>query len=97
MNIFLSIASMFAAPFGAMLNKGLAAGAAAFIGWSTAKGLPIDAASNLAAGAVLMLSTAISGLAASQGIQIPIINADPSNGVKVVPNTSPTPAVNSPK
>jgi hypothetical protein len=83
-SIFLTIASMFAGPIGAMLNKGLAIGAASFVAWSTAKGLPLDSASNIAGLAVAAISTAISGVAASQGVQIPIINADTSNGVKVV-------------
>lgn len=96
MNIFLTIASMFAGPIGAMINKGLAIGAASFVAWSTAKGLPIDSASNIAGLVVAAASTAISGLAASQGVQIPIINADKNNGVKVVNAGNPGPAVNGP-
>lgn len=96
MSIFLTIASMFAGPIGAMINKGLAIGAASFVTWSTAKGLPLDSASNIAGLVVMAASTAISGLAASQGVQIPIINADQNNGVKVVANTATAPAVNSP-
>jgi hypothetical protein len=91
-----AIVSVFASPIGAVINKGLAAGSAAFIGWATAKGLPADSATSIASMVVLGLSTVITGFASSQGIQIPIINADVSNGVKVVPMSSPTPSVNAP-
>ncbi len=45
---------------------------------------------------VMGISTLISGFAATQGVQIPIINADETNGVKVVGASSPSPAVNAP-
>lgn len=81
---WLSIVSIFAKPLGAIINKGLAAGSAAFIGWTVAKGLPMESASGIASAVVLGISTIISGFAASQGVQIPIINADQTNGVVVV-------------
>lgn len=92
----LPILGLFARPVGALINNGLTIGAAAFITWSTAKGLPLDSAQTIAAGVVGIISSAISGLAATQGVQIPIINADPNNGVKVVASSAPSPAVNSP-
>ncbi len=91
-----SIIGIFAKPLGAIINKGLAAGAAAIIAWGAAKGWPMDSFTPLLSMIVLGISTAISGFAATQGVQIPIINADDSNGVKVVASTSPSPAVNAP-
>lgn len=92
---WLSILSIFATPFGALLNKGIAAAAAATISWAVAKGLPLDSATQIVSDVALMASTVISGIAATQGIQIPRINMA-ANGVKVVPSTAPGVAVNGP-
>jgi hypothetical protein len=91
-----TLIGMFAAPLGAIINKGLAAGAAAIIAWGAAKGWPMDSFAPLISMAVLAISTAISGLAATQGIQIPIINNDPNNGVKVVAASVTAPTVDAP-
>lgn len=88
--------SFFAKPLGAIINKGLAAGAASVLGWSAAKGNPLGDVAPLVASVVLSLSTIISGFAATQGIQIPIINDDTTNGVKVVASSVDAPKVNSP-
>lgn len=87
--------SFFAKPLGAIINKGLAAGAASVLGWSAAKGNPLGDVAPLVASVVLSISTIISGFAATQGIQIPIIN-DSDNGVKVVAASVDAPQVNSP-
>jgi hypothetical protein len=86
----------FAQPVGALINKGLAAGSGAIIAWGVAKGWPMGSLEPLIAMAVLAISTAISGFAATQGIQIPVINKDETNGVKVVAANSPSDAVNAP-
>lgn len=91
-----SIVAIFAKPLGAVINKGLAMASTAFVTWAVAKGLPLDSASSLAGMVVMGISTLITGFAASQGVQIPIINDDATNGVKVVSVTSPSPAVNAP-
>ena len=91
-----TLIGMFAAPLGAIINKGLAAGSAAIIAWGAAKGWPMSGFEPLLAMAVLAISTAISGFAATQGIQIPIINADNTNGVKVVADSTPAATVNAP-
>ncbi len=93
---FASIFTVFAKPLGAVINKGLAMASSAFVGWAVAKGLPLDSAAALASMVVMGISTLISGFAATQGVQIPIINADETNGVKVVGASSPSPAVNAP-
>jgi len=91
-----TIVGMFAAPLGAIINKGIAMGAASVIAYSVAKGNPLGDVTNIVMMLAAGLSTLISGFAASQGIQIPIINADPTNGVKVVAQDSPAPVVNAP-
>ena len=91
-----TLIGMFAAPLGAIINKGLSAGSAAIIAWGIAKGWPMGSFEPLLAMAVLAISTAISGFAATQGIQIPIINADNTNGVKVVADSTPAATVNAP-
>lgn len=91
-----TLIGLFAAPLGAVINKGIAIGAAAVIAFSVGKGNPLGDISNIVAALAVGLSTLISGFAASQGIQIPIINADTSNGVKVVAASNPAPAVNAP-
>lgn len=88
--------AMFAAPLGAVINKGIAIAATAAITWSVSKGNPLGDISNIVWALAVGLSTLISGFAASQGIQIPIINADTTNGVKVVADSTPAAAVNAP-
>jgi hypothetical protein len=90
-----TLIGLFAAPLGAVINKGITIGATAVIAWSVAKGNPLGDISNIVAALAVGLSTLISGFAASQGIQIPIINAS-DNGVKVVAASNPAPAVNAP-
>lgn len=93
---WLSLLGIFAKPLGAIINKGIAAGAAAVIGYSAAKGNPLGDMTSVVSALALGVSTLISGLAATQGVQIPIINQDPANGVKVVAASSPGQAVNTP-
>ena len=91
-----AILGYFAQPLGALINKGLAAGSAALIGYGVAKGWPMAGIEPLIATAVLAISTAISGWASTQGIKIDVINKDETNGVKVVSVNSPSEAVNAP-
>lgn len=93
---WLSLLSIFAKPLGAVVNKGIAAAAAAVLGYSAAKGNPLGDVTPIVSALALGVSTIISGFAASQGVQIPIINADQTNGVKVVASTSASPTVNGP-
>ncbi len=99
MNAFLSIVTLFARPLGAVINKGLSVGAGALIGYGISKGWSPTETTMIVSEVAVALSTLISGLAATQGIQIPIINQDKTNGVVVVPatNASVNQAVNSPK
>ena len=91
-----AILGYFAQPVGALINKGLAAGSAALIGYGLKAGWPMGSIEPLIAMGVLAISTALSGWASTQGIKIDVINKDETNGVKVVPATSPSPAVNAP-
>ena len=74
----------FAKPLGAAINNLLQAGAAAVIAWAATKGIDAGVTTPIVAGVVGAISLTISSLAATQGVQIPIINADTSNGVRVV-------------
>lgn len=91
-----TLIGMFAAPLGAIINKGITIAATSVIAYSVAKGNPLGDVSTIIAALAVGLSTLISGFAASQGIQIPIINADATNGVKVVEASASAPAVNAP-
>jgi len=82
--MWLTLVSMFAGPIGAMVNKGITIASASVVAYSRAKGDPLGDVSNVVAMIALAASTAISGFAATQGVQIPIINADQTNGVRVV-------------
>jgi len=75
---------LFAKPLGAAINNALTAGSAAVLAWSATKGIDQGIAVPIVAGIVNVISIALSGLAATQGVQIPIINADTTNGVRVV-------------
>jgi hypothetical protein len=79
-----SLIGLFAGPLGNMINSAIATGAGAIVAYSAAKGNPIGDISNVVALGALALSTLISGFAGTQGVQIPIINATPNNGVRVV-------------
>lgn len=81
---WLSLLGLFAKPLGAIINKGIAAGAAAVIATSVAHGNPIGDVTQIVGALALGVSTLISGLAATQGVQIPVINNDTTNGVQVV-------------
>lgn len=93
--------SLFAKPLGNMVNNALAAGSGAVIVWATAHGADAGWVTPAVAGIALAISQTISGLAATQGIQIPIINSDQTNGVVVVnaaaANAKNIPAADGPK
>lgn len=93
---WLSLLGIFAKPLGSMLNNALSAGSGAVILWAVSKGADAGWVAPAVAGITLAISQTISGLAATQGVQIPIINQDTTNGVKVVSANSPSPAVNAP-
>lgn len=95
----LSMITLFAKPLGAAINNALTAGSAAVIAWSVTKGADAGIVTPIVAGLVNVISLSIAGLAATQGVQIPIINKDVTNGVVVVPATATNAAqaVNSPK
>lgn len=90
-----TLIGMFAAPLGAVINKAITVAATSVIAYSVAKGNPLGDVSNIVAALAIGVSTVISGFAASQGIQIPIINAS-DNGVKVVAMSTPGVTVNAP-
>lgn len=96
-----TIATLFAKPIGAAINNALAAGSAAVIAWSISKGIDGGIVTPIVAGVVNVLSLALQALANSQGVQIPIINQDASNGVTVVnardARDAGIPAANAPK
>lgn len=93
---WLSLIGIFAKPIGALINKGIAACAAAVIATSVAHGNPVGDITQVVAALALGVSTLISGLAATQGVQIPVINADQTNGVQVVKANSGGQVVNAP-
>lgn len=95
MESFLPFLKMFATPLGSLVNKTLASGAAAVVATSVAHGNPIGDITPMVSILTLAASYAISGLAATQGVKIAVINGDDSNGVKVVSDEVPAPAVNS--
>ena len=85
MNPFMtSILSLFAKPFGAMVNNALLAASASFVTWSVSHGMDSGTAATIAAGAVGVVSALIQWGASTQGVNISVINNDPTNGVTVV-------------
>lgn len=79
-----NLLSLFARPLGAAINNALAAGSAAVVLWSAKQGFDGGIVTPIVGAAVNLISVTIAGLAATQGVQIPIINADARNGVTVV-------------
>lgn len=79
-----TLLGLFAKPLGAALNNALAAGSAAVVLWASQKGVDTSIATPIVAGIVNVISLTIAGLAATQGVQIPVINQDQTNGVRVV-------------
>jgi hypothetical protein len=80
----MTILRMFATPLGGLVNKGLAVGSASALTWLISKGVPATDAGSLVSAAALFLSTGITMLARTQGVQIDRINSA-TNGVVVVP------------
>lgn len=78
------IIGLFAKPLGAAINNGLTAASGAVLAWAITKGADAGIVAPIIAGTVNVISLAISGLAATQGVQIPLINKDATNGVVVV-------------
>lgn len=93
---WLSMFSVFAKPLGAMINNAISAAAGATVVYAANKGISADITTPIVASIAFAISSAISAFAATQGVQIPIINADPTNGVKVVSSKAAAPAVNEP-
>lgn len=81
---WISLLGLFAKPLGAAINNGLTAASGAVLAWALTKGADASIVTPIIAGTVNVISLAISGLAATQGVQIPIINKDATNGVMVV-------------
>lgn len=82
---WLTLLSLFAKPLGQAVNNGISAASGAAILWATQKGIDANLATAVVGSIALAASTTISALAATQGVQIPIINKDQTNGVTVVP------------
>jgi len=76
--------TLFAKPLGAAINNALAVASASVVAWSVTKGADAGVVTPIAAGVVNVISLTIAALAATQGVQIPIINADTKNGARVV-------------
>lgn len=93
---WISLLGMFAKPLGAAINNGIAAASGAVITWAITKGVDAGIVAPVVSAIALAISTTISGLAATQGVQIPIINKDATNGVKVVSSDTIGMAVNTP-
>lgn len=86
---------LFAGPISTAINTFLNSAAAAFVAWQIAKGVPADAASNIAGGLFVAISTVLNALAQTIGVKINVVNTT-DNGVKVVPENSPGPMVSGP-
>lgn len=84
MNALMSVASLFAGPIGSIVNTSIKSASAAAIAWAVAKGAPLESATTIVSALALASSTIISSVAQTQGVQIPRINNDKLNGVKVV-------------
>lgn len=93
---WLSLLGLFAKPLGAAINNGISAASGAAIVWAVHKGVDANLATTIIGSLALAISAGISGLAATQGVQIPIINKDPGNGVQVVKSGTGGVVVNSP-
>lgn len=78
------IIGLFAKPLGAAINNALTAASGAVLAWAITKGADAGMVAPIIAGTVNVISLAISGFAATQGVQIPLINKDQTNGVVVV-------------
>lgn len=76
--------TLFARPLGAAVNNALAVASAAVVAWSVTKGADAGIVTPIVAGVVNVISLSIAALAATQGVQIPIINNDQTNGARVV-------------
>lgn len=81
---WLSLLGIFAKPLGAAINNGISAASGAAILYATQHHVDVGVATTVISAVALAVSTTISTLAATQGVQIPVINQDATNGVQVV-------------
>lgn len=91
-----SLLGIFAKPIGAAINNAISAASGAAILYATQHHVDLGTATTVVSAVALAISTTISSLAATQGVQIPVINQDKTNGVKVVAANTPAPAVDAP-
>lgn len=94
------IIGLFAKPVGAALNNAVTMGSAAVTAWAISKGADAGIVTPIIGAVAAGLSFTVSALAATQGVQIPIINKA-INGVRVVDSEAADranlPAANGPK
>jgi hypothetical protein len=79
-----------------LLSPGISAASGAALVWATSHHIDAGISVPIISGLALVVSTAISGFAATQGVQIPIINKDQTNGVSVVKANTGGQVVNAP-
>lgn len=79
-----ALLGLFAKPLGAAINNAISAAAGAAITYAATKGIGADITTPIVGAVAFAISSAISAAAATQGVQIPIINNDQTNGVRVV-------------
>ncbi len=80
----LPFVQLFSGPLGNLINTGIATGSGAFVAWQISKGIPADAASNIALGLVTIISAGVNMLTGTQLVKINDVRANPNNGVTVV-------------
>ena len=80
----LSLLAMFAKPLGTAVNHAITIGAASVTAWAVSKGADVGVVTPIVAGFVVALSTTVNVLASTQSVNIGVINADQSNGIRVV-------------
>jgi len=80
---WLFLLNMFSGPVGQLLTTGLTVASGAFVAWQVSKGVPADAASNIAGGLFSSIGVAINVLTGTQIAKIQSVNST-ANGVRVV-------------
>ena len=93
MQMLISLFTAFSGPIGTLIEKGILAA----VMYAAGKGWIAGDLSGIAATLYAAISSLFTGVINSQTGKIVAVNKDETNGVKVVPNTNPSPAVNAPQ
>lgn len=81
---YLTLIRLFGGPLGQLANKAIFAGGGALTAWAASKGMDQNMVAGIVGPLMIAASTIVDMMLGTQTAKIQSVNADDSNGVKVV-------------